>query len=164
MQGFSDIICLALCKALALVTFLTYHAPIWIQTNTNMQPCTDAHALTVFLTLSPFIHSLAGVVLPVSPLIAVSPAGTRPSTLSISAADWEPGGMSCLSAEDLVKGFIGFSMPSQSLLVVLSQTGPLKFLSGLHGQTTVRLKRPSKRRIRSLGSDTQRDKTVHFDI
>lgn len=131
------------------------------------------HAQTAVLTLPSFGLSLVGVVSPMSPLIAVSPAGTRPSRLSlpsISASDWEAGGMSCLSAEDLVQGFITSSMPSQFPLNVLFQTGPLKFLSELCGQSSVRLKRPSTRRTRSLGSDTQREKdgqtvteTVHLD-
>lgn len=119
-----------------------------------------AHAHTVIPNLSSLGLSVVGVVSPVSPLIAISPAGTHPSPLclpSISASDCEPGGMNRLSVEDLVQGFITSSMPSQFPLTVLLQTGPLKFLSELHGQSTVRFKRLSMRRTRSLDSDTQKE-------
>lgn len=72
--------------------------------------------------------------------------------------------MSLLSPQDLVQGFITSSMPSQFPLTVFLQTGSLKFLSELHGQSSVRLKRPSVRRNRSLGSDTQREKDGQTDI
>lgn len=104
-----------------------------------------AHALRC-RPLSSLGLSLVGAASPASPLMAVSPAGTRPSQLSrpsISARDWEPGGMSRLSAEDLVQEFITSSMPSQFPFTVLFQTGSLKFLSELHGQSSVRLGRPS---------------------
>lgn len=120
-----------------------------------------AHARTVTPDLSSLSLSIVGVVSPVSPLIDVSPAGTHPCRLSlpsISTPDYEPGGMSCLSAENLVQGFITSSMPSQFPFTVLLQTGPLKFLSELHGQSTVRFKRLSMRRTRSLDSQAHRKK------
>ncbi len=176
-QGFPGIICPAFRSASALVT--SFLPPLQPHMDTNKHKHVAvlkhmrAHAHTAVLTLPSFGLSLVGVVSPVLPLIAVSPAGTHPSRLSllsISASDWDLKGMSCLSAEDLVQGFITSSMPSQFPLNVLFQTGPLKFLSELSGQSSVRLKRLSMRRTRSLGSDTQREKdrrtvteTVHLD-
>ncbi len=97
------------------------------------------------------VHPLVSVVSPVSPLIVVSPPGTHPSWLSlpsISASDCEPGEMSWQSAEHLVQGFITSSMPSQFPFNVFAQTGSVKFLSELHGQSSVRLRKPSMKRTR----------------
>lgn len=128
-----------------------------------------AHAQTVALTLPSSGLSLVVAVSPVSPLVAVSPAGPRPSQLSlpsISAADWEPGGMSCLSAEDLVQGFITSSMPSQFPFTVLFQTGPLKFLSELHSQTQKAVHEEGE--VSGLRNKARQDRrtdteTVHLD-